>query len=508
MNALSIVRNIRNRRPRRAALLALCCFVIVLGLAAGAEGTHSTAAKEPHGTVFTVLLPPGSMVLINQDFTFKAQFHYYDTPGNWQAKIEVSSPDEPLNESMKGAAYSTFFTPSAPRDPAPTNGMVEHEFKVKFMQKTGRLRIVLKASLLSETYSPKGEIATYEFGLDCYAKPRLLIKSLTPSGQEHILIGEEVPVRVEVEYHDVIPQAAIYLTLKGTELINSRYTESTPVGEWHSQPLPGGSGTITSANILIKPTREHELGYEWRVGVTAETMGADPVYGSLSFGVSKPNPLNVEITAVDHVKSPETISIGESTPVTIQAKYRTLPNPTVLTAVVYDRDKGERIDQVDSVSLSGTGEYTFRQIVIKPDKAGEWKLQARIKQGNQLIVSDNFKIVVDEAVQPAASLTIVEAAGPDGEVGLRETFPITLKVRYRNLQTGSKLKAKAQDLDKSLALAELESEFLQGDGTYTFRPLQVALGPGPASRKVEVKVIVSGMSGISAKKDLTIKLAH
>ncbi len=508
MNALSFIGNIRNEKPRRVALLGLCCFVVVFGLVAGVEGGNSTVAKEPHGSVFTVLLPPGSMVLINQDFIFKAQFHYYDTPGNWQAKIEVSSPDEPLNESMKEAAYSSFFTPSAPRDPAPTRGMIEHEFKVKFTQKTGRLRIVLKASLLSETYSPKGEIATYEFSLDCYLKPRLVIKSLTPAGQEHILIGEEVPVRAEIEYHDLIPQAAIFLTLKGSELINSRYTESTPVGEWHSQPLPGGSGTITSANILIKPTREHDLGYEWRVGVTAETMWADPVYGSLSFGVSKPNPLNVEIEAVDHVKSPDTISIGESTAVTIHAKYRSLPNPTVLTAVVYDRDKDERIDQVDSISLSGTGEYAFKRIVIKPDRAGEWKLQARIKQGNQLIVSDNFKIVVDEAVQPAATLTISEVAGPVGEVQLRETFPITLKVRYRNLQTGTKLKAKVRDLDKSLSLAELESEFLQGDGTYTFRPMQVALGPGPAKRNVEVKVIVSGMSSISTEETLTIKLAH
>lgn len=388
--------------------------------------------------------------------------------------------------------------------------MIEHEFKVAFKQKTGRLRIVLKASLLNERYAFQGEIGTYEFSLDCFAKPRLVIKSLTPSpgGQDHILIGEEVPVRAEIEYHDLIPQAAIFLTLSGTELINSRYTEATQVGQWQSRALPGGNGTITSLNIIIKPTREDDLGYEWRVTVKAETMWADPVSQTMSFGVSKANPLNVEIEAVDHVKSPDTISIGESTPVTIHAKYRYLPNPTILTAVVYDRDKAERIDEVDSVSLSGTGEYEFKQIVIKPDKAGEWKLQARIKQGNQLIISDNFKIIVDEAVQPAAHLDIVEVAGPSGEVQLRETFPITLKVRYRNLQSGTKLKAAVRDTDKSQTLAELESEYLQSDGTYTFRPMQVALGPGPVNRNVEVKVIVSGMSSISAKETLTIKLAH
>ena len=510
MNALGFIPNVRNGRALWEALIGLCCFAIMVGLAVGVEGANSAAATEPHGSVFTVLLPPGSQVLLNQEFIFKAQFHYYDTPGNWQAKIEVSSPDEPMNETMKEAAYSTFFTPSAPRDPAPTRGMIEHEFKVAFKQKTGRLRIVLKASLLNERYAFQGEIGTYEFGLDCFVKPRLVIKSLTPSpgGQDHILINEEVPVRVEVEYHDLIPQAAIFLTLSGTELINSRYTEATQVGQWQSRALEGGNGTITSPNIIIKPTREDDLGYEWRVSVTAETMWADPVYKSLSFGVSKPTPLNVEIDKLDYVKSPETISIGESTPVTIHAKYRYLPNPTILTAVVYDRDKAERIDQVDSVSLSGTGEYEFKHIVIKPDKAGEWKLQARIKQGNQLVVSDNFKIVVDEAVQPTATLAITEVAGPSDEVQLRETFPITLKVRYRNLQTGTKLKARVRDTDKSQTLAELESEYLQGSGTYTFRPFQCALGPGPINRDVEVKVIISGMNSISAKETLTIKLAH
>lgn len=247
MNALGFIRNVRNGSARWEALPGLCCFVIMLVLAlvtAAAAGAAAPAPPaEPHGSVFTVLLPPGSQVLLNQEFTFKAQFHYYDTPGNWQAKIEVSSPDEPGNETMREAAYSTFFTPSAPRDPTPTRGMIEHEFKVAFKQKTGRLRIVLKASLLSETYSPKGEIDTYEFNLDCYAKPRLVIKSLTPSpgGQDHILIGEEVPVRAEIEYHDLIPQAAIFLTLNGTELINSRYTESTQVGQWNPASCRAGT---------------------------------------------------------------------------------------------------------------------------------------------------------------------------------------------------------------------------------------------------------------------------
>jgi hypothetical protein len=185
----------------------------------------------------------------------------------------------------------------------------------------------------------------------------------------------------------------------------------------------------------------------------------------------------VNITKIDHVKSPDTIALGEKTPVTVTAEYHDLLPRSMLLLTFKDVDTGQEITSpLESEALPASGTYVFPPVNLKATKAGDWHLQAVVKVNAncESVATKRFTITVVEPEGIAkAQITDAKYVKPPETIAMGEQIPVVFDVNYQNLVPGSKLKMYIIDKDTDQNLASKNSIVLSGSGTYTFPPMAI-----------------------------------
>jgi len=87
----------------------------------------------------------------------------------------------------------------------------------------------------------------------------------------------------------------------------------------------------------------------------------------------------IEITEIQAVTPPETVGVGETSTVVVTIDYQNLVKDARLRVEIFDKESGKKLRHVISEHLSENGNFTFRPLYIRPEKAGEWNLQIKIK---------------------------------------------------------------------------------------------------------------------------------
>ena len=185
---------------------------------------------------------------------------------------------------------------------------------------------------------------------------------------------------------------------------------------------------------------------------------------------------SVNVTKVEQVKSPDTIAVGEKTPVTVTAEYRDLLPRSTLLLTFKDADTGhEMTSPLESEALPASGTYVFPPVNLKATEAGDWHLQAVVKVNAncESTATKRFTIKVVEPLSAMAHITDAQYVMPPDTIAVGEQTPVVFDVNYQNLVPGSKLKMFIIDKATNRNLASKNSIVLSGSGTYTFPPMAI-----------------------------------
>ena len=205
-------------------------------------------------------------------------------------------------------------------------------------------------------------------------KPKLEITSIDkPPGT--IAVGEATVAKVNVKYSNLATNTNVDIKISETTRTISTATVRI-----------SGTGQLTKS-FTLTPTRSGD----WNLKATVSSTGVTTVEKSFTIKVVQPTPPQVQMTVV---WPPGTLAVKEQAPVRITIRYQNLAPGTKLTAYVNDEDAHTQIGSKISPALSGSGTYTFPDIVIKaPTHAGAWHLAAGINNYSATRLAKTITIV-------------------------------------------------------------------------------------------------------------------
>jgi hypothetical protein len=280
-----------------------------------------------------------------------------------------------------------------------------------------------------------------------------------------VQVHEETPVIVEVEYGGLD---------EGSKLSVGIYDTSTGsfLGSEVSELLPGGwTDFYTFRPVAVVPLRAGS----WSLRVDVEAVTAAQIVAEatkdISMTVVAVEAAQVTVSAIEYVKSPETIAVGEPTPVTVTAQYSDLISGSQLILWIEDLDKSVACEggTLSSIVLSGSGTYTFPQLRIRPSTAGDWHLEAILELNGDTVATKQFTIeVVSAGGALAARVYITKLLYVRDTITVGETTPITVSIHFLSLPENTKLKADINDEDAHTKVGSGTSTPLSGSGEYTF----------------------------------------
>jgi hypothetical protein len=315
------------------------------------------------------------------------------------------------------------------------------------------------------------------------------VQYVTPT--DSIARGETTPVVVKVKY-DFPEDMTLHFEIKDQDT-------GSVVGSWDAPHKLSGEGVFTSSPIEITHPVNRAGDWNLRVKASAESVLSPGLTAKDSKDItiqvaSETLPAcSVNITKVEHVRSQDTIALGEKTPVTVTAEYRDLLPRSRLLLTFKDVDTGEEITSpLESEALPATGTFVFSPVNLKATKAGDWHLQAVVKVNAncESVATKRFTIKVVEPQDSAqAQITNAQYVPPSETISVAESTPVVFDVNYQNLVPGSKLKMYIIDKATNQNLASKNSIVLSGSGTYTFPPMAIQpLSHGDWHLRAEVRL--------------------
>ena len=306
---------------------------------------------------------------------------------------------------------------------------------------------------------------------------------------ETIAVGEPTPVTVTAQYSDLISGSQLILWI---EDLDKRVACE---GGTLSSIVLSGSGTYTFPQLRIRPSTAGDWHLEAVVELNGDTVATKQFTMEV---VSAGGPAvagRVNITKFLYVR--DTITVGQTTPITVSIHFQNLPENTKLKAYINDEDAHTKVGSGTSTPLSGSGEYTFPNIVINPSRAGDWHLTVGVEGYPDAV--EGFKIrVVAPTGEPRVQIERVKQP-TSAKVG--EPAPITVSISYENLAPGTKLTVIVHDYDAHKDLGSVTSIALSGTGTYTFSPITIK---ATRDGTWHLGVMISGHS--ETKTDFTIRV--
>jgi hypothetical protein len=322
---------------------------------------------------------------------------------------------------------------------------------------------------------------------------------------DSIARGETTPVVVKVKY-DLPEDMTMHFDIEDLDT-------GSVVGSWDSTHKLSGKDVFTSSPIDITYPVNRAGDWNLRVQASAESTLSPGLGAKDSKDIIIPvapetlPTCNVNITKVERVKSPETIALGEKTPVTVTAEYRDLLPRSRLWLMFKDVDTGEEITSpLESEALPASGTYVFRPVNLKATKAGDWNLKAvvEVNANCESKAAKSFTIkVVEPQGSAQAQITNAQYVMPPDTILVGEQTPVVFDVNYQNLVPGSKLKMYIIDKATNQNLASKNSIVLSGSGTYTFPPMAIQpLSHGDWHLRAEVRLEGSALDWL----EFTIKV--
>jgi len=291
---------------------------------------------------------------------------------------------------------------------------------------------------------------------------------------DSIARGETTPVVVKVKY-DFPEDMALHFEIKDLDT-------GSVLGSWDSTHKLSEEGVFTSSPIEIASPVNRAGDWNLRVQASAESALSPGLTAKDSKDItiqvaSETLPAcSVNVTKVEQVKSPDTIAVGEKTPVTVTAEYRDLLPRSTLLLTFKDADTGhEMTSPLESEALPASGTYVFPPVNLKATEAGDWHLQAVVKVNAncESTATKRFTIKVVEPLSAMAHITDAQYVMPPDTIAVGEQTPVVFDVNYQNLVPGSKLKMFIIDKATNRNLASKNSIVLSGSGTYTFPPMAI-----------------------------------
>ncbi len=285
---------------------------------------------------------------------------------------------------------------------------------------------------------------------------------------ETITLGEPTPVIVTAEYRNLQPSSKLLLWFKDVD------TGQGITGAVASTILPAsGTYVFPRAQLTASKTGDWHL----QAVVEVNAVGESTATSSFTIKVVAPTAsAQAQITDVDYVASPETVLVGESTPVVVTVKYQNLVPGTKLTLNIidqaytfYSRISDQIVGSTTSTALTGSGTYTFQPVSIKPVRAGDWSLQAEVRLGDHMLISNGFTIKVVSATStsaPKVKIVDVKYAEPPEKVKVGRPTSVQVAIQYYDLAPGTRLTLEITEEGRSLATSS--SPPLTGSGTYVF----------------------------------------
>jgi len=195
-------------------------------------------------------------------------------------------------------------------------------------------------------------------------------------------------------------------------------------------------------------------------------------------------PFSLQIQDVQYVKPPDTIAVGETTPVVVKIKYGdpfSISEPMSFVLAIYDLDTGSSVGAVirPSQKFSGAGTYTFAPlniIVRSTQTAGDWELRVEVSAelGEEVFAEAKKAITIKVESAQVQEVQITRIVTPPGTLAIGESAPVTVSVQCSGLPSGTKLMLWFKDQDTGTQLTgSATSSLLSGSSTYTFKPLNV-----------------------------------
>lgn len=176
-----------------------------------------------------------------------------------------------------------------------------------------------------------------------------------------IAIWETTSILVTIQYHYLKPDTAVEVNVRDMDT-------GSNVG-WKDVTLSG-----SGEHVFTIPLRATRVG-DWHLEISVPPWDREWItIKVVEAGTEEEGEPSVVITNVQHVRPPDTIAVGESTPVVVAIRYSNLDDVILRTRII-ELDTGRIVGYKDSPSLSGNGEYTFPSIIIGSNRAGDWHLE-------------------------------------------------------------------------------------------------------------------------------------
>jgi len=238
---------------------------------------------------------------------------------------------------------------------------------------------------------------------------------------DRVWAGESFTVTVRAQYDFEQGDVKIWARIR-----NSSNNQDMAVPS-EATKLVSGKGQADWLFQLTAPGIEGQLRLEaylihWDKN-QKETIDESRGFVVAVFAVPKGERL-VEITGIQRTMPPNTLKVGETTPVIVSIHYRLMVN-TRLQARIYDLDSHKEIGRAISELLSRTGDHTFTPINITPQRSGVWRLKVTVAaKGPKENCTTGLCALGDLAAESFGILVVGESTRPEFHYLIR-TSPLS-----------------------------------------------------------------------------------
>lgn len=344
-------------------------------------------ARADAGASFTRFsIPRDGLIVIDREFRMKITFQCRGLLPGDRVTLDYSSPDHPgLKAGYLGKVYA-FDVPAGPGG-GPFTG--EHAFETtNFLSDrgTGPMTVNFQLNLWKRDPATGAlrldqVLHTHSITLTAVRRPSLsLVLSMSDPPGSVVLMKDNISATATVHYTNLLPDSPVTVTVWGYVGAVPDLKEKTRLARWVSAPLAGGNGSVTTSVLVLNPPDKPE-NFHWHIAATAEAEEAETASGTgHDYLAANFAGVEVQFTRLDCVQPPDTAAVGEDIPVIVGISYKHVLGAPYLTAVIHDRDADQELASADMPSPAGySGEYTFPALLIKPARAGTWRLAVRIK---------------------------------------------------------------------------------------------------------------------------------
>lgn len=339
---------------------------------------------------------------------------------------------------------------------------------------------------------------------------------------DEVTPDEQIQVTVTGIYHHIPPKSSLSLELREDEGVHfDSPGQISGLGNalalrYEKESSTTGTGVIATTFYpygLGSAARDENAESLPMVVWAWYTYSADPVWhvGFETFSISQTGHSQIEITNIKYTTPPDTIQVGERTPIIVSIKYSNLYASTKVAVEIYDTGTGSLVGESSQSTLSGSSTYTFPSISITPYYSGDWKL--RVQTAAEGISATSAK--KDITISVAGSLEQVEITNterPSGTIAVGEDAPIVVTIKYANLPPATGLHLHITDADRNEDVCSgTESTYvtLGGSGTYTFQPCKISpQNPGDWHLEVSITGLVGGDWTELAAKKFTLEVVQ